>query len=353
LRQIKGENQMAVRRSLILLMALSLSSAANGQSIDRFNDGVIFRGISSFTFGGQLRAVVAPADCTAPGYSFQGDTDTGIGYNTTNAFYFCAGAAARMSISASSITSTVAVASDIFTGTGTASQLRLAEGNGVTRLTNNAGTDFARLQFGGTTSSFPAIKRSGTAIQARLADDSGWARVEGERFLASLATITAGSGTGISVVNEGQLQRQVYKVTIDRTAFVCAALTCDVTIATLPAKTSVLSVYGHIETVFACTATCTSSTLSMLLGSTAGGAQYLASFDADLSTSVFGDADAELGTTMTRAAAIQGGNAVPNFSSTTPVNLRLTSGTGNIGNGSATNLSQGSVTFYIVTERLP
>lgn len=43
---------------------------------------------------------------------------------------------------------------------------------GIFTLTNNAGTDFGRLQFGGTTSSFPAIKRSGAGLAIRLADDT-------------------------------------------------------------------------------------------------------------------------------------------------------------------------------------
>ncbi len=50
--------------------------------------------------------------------------------------------------------------------------------DGNIRLSNNGQTDFGRLQFGGTTSSFPALSRSGTAIQARLADDSGRAGLE-------------------------------------------------------------------------------------------------------------------------------------------------------------------------------
>lgn len=45
--------------------------------------------------------------------------------------------------------------------------------DGVLLLSNASVTDFGRLQFGGTTSSFPALKRSGTGIDFRLADDSG------------------------------------------------------------------------------------------------------------------------------------------------------------------------------------
>lgn len=50
-----------------------------------------------------------------------------------------------------------------------------APADGVFTLRNNAGTDFGRLQLGGTTSAFPAIKRNGAGIDFRLADDSGYA----------------------------------------------------------------------------------------------------------------------------------------------------------------------------------
>jgi hypothetical protein len=45
-------------------------------------------------------------------------------------------------------------------------------GNGILQLRNFSSADFDRLQFGGSTSSFPALKRSTTFLQARLADDS-------------------------------------------------------------------------------------------------------------------------------------------------------------------------------------
>lgn len=48
------------------------------------------------------------------------------------------------------------------------------------RLNNWAGTGFGLLQFGGVTSGSPAIKRSTTVLQARLADDSAFATYEGK-----------------------------------------------------------------------------------------------------------------------------------------------------------------------------
>ena len=46
--------------------------------------------------------------------------------------------------------------------------------DGIIMLANAADTDFTRLQFGGTTSSFPSIARSGTALQFKLADNSAF-----------------------------------------------------------------------------------------------------------------------------------------------------------------------------------
>lgn len=42
-------------------------------------------------------------------------------------------------------------------------------------LTDNNAADFDRLQIGGTSASFPALKRVGAAVEIRLADDSGTA----------------------------------------------------------------------------------------------------------------------------------------------------------------------------------
>ena len=52
--------------------------------------------------------------------------------------------------------------------------------DGVLRLSNQAASDFTRLQFGGTTSSFPSIKRSTTILQGVLADDSGFCTIQGK-----------------------------------------------------------------------------------------------------------------------------------------------------------------------------
>ena len=56
-------------------------------------------------------------------------------------------------------------------------------------LRNSSLTDFDRLQFGGTTASFPSLKRSTNTIQIRLADDSAFAPIT-----ANLITAKGNSG---------------------------------------------------------------------------------------------------------------------------------------------------------------
>ena len=72
--------------------------------------------------------------------------------------------------------------------------------DGVLRLTNYAVTDFNRLQFGGTTSSFPALKRSSTTLQGRLADDSAFCEIQGKLTTDTAYSAGAPTATGYIVL---------------------------------------------------------------------------------------------------------------------------------------------------------
>jgi hypothetical protein len=61
--------------------------------------------------------------------------------------------------------------------------------DGIATFLNDAETSFNRLQLGGTTSSFPSIKRNGTAIDFKLADDSAFCGINAG------ATTIKGSGS--------------------------------------------------------------------------------------------------------------------------------------------------------------
>lgn len=157
------------------------------------------------------------------------------------------------------------------------------------------------------------------------------------------AQITAGSATGMTVNFNGAIRDSMYKVTLDKTAWTAAALTQDITIGTLPA--------GAIVRRIVCDTTAAltngASTLAMTIGSAAGGTQFILSHDVKTAPITKGLADADLGANMVRSAAIQGGYA-PNWTGTTIVSVRLTSGSVNLGNGSTTNLTTGSTTIYLM-----
>jgi hypothetical protein len=76
----------------------------------------------------------------------------------------------------------------------------LSPADGILTLENNAGTAFTRLQFGGTTSSFPAIKRTTTALNIRLADDSADAALTASIATLSNSLVVNGSGTGAATI---------------------------------------------------------------------------------------------------------------------------------------------------------
>lgn len=153
--------------------------------------------------------------------------------------------------------------------------------------------------------------------------------------------MTCGSGTGVTCTDYGGM----LKVTVTRLNCVANAQTCDVTLATAAAKTKIYSVVADITQAYTCSATCTTSTLSATTGKTAGGNEYLLSFDIDAAVARFGLTAAQTGASLAASSA-QGGD-VPSWTGTTAINARITSGTGNLGNGSVTNLGAGSITFYI------
>ena len=77
--------------------------------------------------------------------------------------------------------------------------------DGVLLAFNFAGTDFNRLQFGGTTSSFPALKRNAANLEVRLADDSAPTSAIARSLISSGAvpTVVLAGGTCAGTVIAG------------------------------------------------------------------------------------------------------------------------------------------------------
>lgn len=151
--------------------------------------------------------LIEPSGTTSTGWSTSG---TGLGVNAASGFagrladFQVAGVSQAYinndgSVFATQFSSTahlVAGAAGSIYWTGRS--VLTSPANGNIRLTNQAGTDFGLAQFGGTTSSFPALKRSTTGLIARLADDSADTWVQASQFRSTLTTPASAAATGVA-----------------------------------------------------------------------------------------------------------------------------------------------------------
>jgi hypothetical protein len=80
-------------------------------------------------------------------------------------------------------------------GTVTINSYLISPSNGVIRITNNAEADFDRLQFGGTSSSFPSLKRATNNLEVKNADDTFGAGFSVGATLNASAILQADSTT--------------------------------------------------------------------------------------------------------------------------------------------------------------
>lgn len=151
--------------------------------------------------------------------------------------------------------------------------------------------------------------------------------------------VTAATGTGITTDYNGDHRRGYYKVTFTEAAFTAAALTEDLTVCTIPAKARVVSVIADTTTAFTGGG---AAVATLRLGKTVNGQEYILDHSV-FTTGTKGLVDADLGTSINRANAVQGGD-IPSWTASTDLKIRLTSDV------NVNTLTTGSITFYITVE---
>jgi hypothetical protein len=77
---------------------------------------------------------------------------------------------------------------------GNGTRIRSTDANGRLLIGNSNLDNFDRLQLGGTTASFPSIKRSGINIEVRLADDTGYGGITAGRSTEKTLEVLEVSG---------------------------------------------------------------------------------------------------------------------------------------------------------------
>jgi hypothetical protein len=93
-------------------------------------------------------------------------------------------------------------------------------------LSNNAGTAFSLLRFGGTTSSFPAFRRNGASLEARTADDANYTNFTAQSFTPNAqfkpAIASTGSVSGSLTINGDSGQVRYFTLTGNVTSITLA-----------------------------------------------------------------------------------------------------------------------------------
>lgn len=178
---------------------LSWSSSGGAQNNSAIGDLILGRrGAANLRFGAadaaapvaqtlSVQSVVAGTTNTAgANLTITGSQGTGTGAGGSIIFQVAPAGSSGTAQNALSTVLTINSAGNITTTSnitmGTTSQLSAAGGaalaspsDSVWQMRNNAGNDFNRLQLGGGTSAFPALKRNSTALETKLADDSAYA----------------------------------------------------------------------------------------------------------------------------------------------------------------------------------
>lgn len=164
------------------------------------------------------------------------------------------------------------------------------------------------------------------------------------KYLSYYSNVTPIAGaTGRDVYYNGDLRRGCYAVAVSYLGWTRpAALTEDLTILTVPAKTRVVSVVVDTPYVYWASG---AASITLRLGITAGGQEYIVAHDVLTSAVTKGLVDADLGTSINRANAVQGGH-LPSWTTTTAVTARLTSDV------NLSGLAAGQTYYYICVERL-
>jgi len=179
---------------------------------------------------------------------------------------------------------------------------------------------------------------------------TGW-KVKGKGvnhgFLSDLLTYTA-PPTGVTISAEGAMNRVTYKATVAKEAWTNNATSQIIYPFTLPAKTRIVSCYADTTEAYSGLA----GTIQLSIGTTGNDNEVILLHDVKTAAVTKGLLDADLGTEMSRAGQIQGGY-IRSWTGAVQPRVRLVSGTGNIGTGSATNLTNGSTTIYMTVEVMP
>lgn len=136
----------------------------------------------------------------------------------------------------------------------------------------------------------------------------------------------------------------IQKYTIPYTYLVDASTTANFAFINIEAGGKVVGVYANVTQAFVLGA----ATISLAIGYGGSSNEFILTKAVSGFTGPIGQADADLGTALARATAVQSGYI--DLSATTTVTARFTSTSGNFGTGTVTSTTAGSVVIYVAVQ---
>lgn len=168
--------------------------------------------------------------------------------------------------------------------------------------------------------------------------------LRGKLVTSSATASGAPSATGVQVLYTGLNPVQCHKVRLNYNAMTAAAATQDVTLWTLPAGFVLQRIIAETVTAWAGTGV---TDVDVTVGSSAGGNQYLLSFDVDTAAIIAGDVVAEIGAGLVDATRADVTVSANEFAATT-LQCRVTAAGANVN-----AMTAGTLDFYIIGYQLP
>lgn len=166
-----------------------------------------------------------------------------------------------------------------------------------------------------------------------------WAKDAADEAVSDAVSVTETVDDGVTVSANGVVGQAVYKVVVDKSAFVTEDTTSTVQIGVLPIGCSVLRAYMQVTEAFALGM----SALTLAVGIDTNVDGAVEESDATDDAVVYGDESAERGADLGKFLTL---------AEAKDLTMTLVSDTDDIGDGTVTALTAGSVTVWLVVEKL-
>jgi hypothetical protein len=222
--------------------------------------------------------------------------------------------------------------------------------SGVTLIQINAGGQQPRLtvrdnEFHSDASVSVSPINNNSVFQVSLELENNTYATAANSYASRLEPLDAGADTPTLLPVQGSTGYGSYSFFLSYASLTAAATSQVIPVVTLPKGVRVQGAYFYVHNRYQKGG----AALTLQLGSTSGGSELLLPVTvSEIATTLYGDQPSHVGALV--SARPRGG--IPAYFATTPLYLKVISASGNLGNGSVTNLSDGTGVLILELETM-